>query len=68
MGKATVSVDGVVVQTIDLYSSTTLPRKIVFSRSNLPADSHTITVQVLGSKRAASSGTRVDVDAFVALR
>jgi hypothetical protein len=68
-GKATVSVDGVVVQTIDLYSSTTQTRKMVFSQSNLdPSVSHTITVQVLGTKRSASSGTRVEVDAFVVLR
>ena len=68
-GKATVSVDGVVVGTIDLYASTANERRIVFSKSDLdPMYSHTITVQVLGTKRSASSDTRVDVDAFVVLR
>jgi Fibronectin type III domain len=68
-GKATVSIDGVVVRTIDLYAATTEFRKIVFSQSGLdPTVSHTITVQVLGTKRSASSDTRVDVDALVVLR
>jgi hypothetical protein len=68
-GKAAVSVDGVVVKTIDLYASTSQPRKIVFTKADLdPATSHTITVQALGTKKAASTGTKVDVDAFVVLR
>jgi hypothetical protein len=69
MGKAAVSVDGVVVSTHNLYNSTVQPRKVIFSQSGLdPAVSHTIAVQVLGTKHSASSGTRVDVDAFVVLR
>jgi hypothetical protein len=69
MGKATVSVDGVIVSTVDLYNSASQYRKMVFSQSGLdPTVSHTIAVQALGTKKAASSGTRVDVDAFVVLR
>jgi hypothetical protein len=69
MGKATVSVDGVVVKTVDLYSPTTEASRIVFNQSNLdPAESHTITVQVLGTKSTESVGTQVAVDAFVVLR
>jgi hypothetical protein len=68
MGKATVAIDGVVIKTLDLYASTTQTRKVVYSQSGLdPAVSHTVTVQATGSKRSASSGTRVDVDAFVTL-
>ena len=68
-GRATVSVDGVVIKTVDLYASTTQSRKTVFSRSDLdPTVSHTITVQVLGTKNSASSDTRVDIDAFGELR
>jgi hypothetical protein len=68
-GKATVSVDGVVVKTVDLYASTAQFKKMVFSQSNLdPTVSHTIAVQVLGTKNSASSDTRVDIDAFVVLR
>jgi hypothetical protein len=32
-----------------------------------PAVGHTVEVRVLGTKNASSSGTRVDVDAFVVL-
>ena len=70
-GKATVSVDGVVVKTVDLYASTAQFKKMVFSQSNLdptPAVSHTIEVQVLGTKNSSSSDTRVDIDAFAVLR
>jgi len=68
-GRATVSVDGVIVKTVDLYASTVQSRKMIFSRSDLdPAVSHTVTVQVLGTKNSASSDTRVDLDAFVVLR
>jgi len=67
-GKAKVSVDGIVVKTVDLYASTTQFRKAVFSTSNLPPGDHTIMVQVLGTKNSASSDTRVDIDAFGVLR
>ena len=68
MGKAAVYVDGRLVRTIDLYSSTAQSRKMLFSQSGLPAGSHTLMVQVLGTKSSASSGSRVDIDAFVTLR
>jgi hypothetical protein len=68
-GRATVSIDGVVMKTVDLYASATQSRRVVFSRSDLdPTVSHTITVQVLGTKNSASSDTRVDIDAFGVLR
>jgi hypothetical protein len=64
-----VAIDGVRVKTVDLYASKKQARKVVFSRSNLdPAVSHTMTVQATGRKRPASTGKRVDVDAFVVLR
>ena len=57
------------IKTVDLYASTSQPRKVVFSMAGLdPTVGHTIKVQVLGTRNTASSGTRVDVDAFVALR
>ena len=68
-GKAEVWLDGVKVKTIDLYSATTQPRRVVFSQGGLaPTRSHTLQVRVLGTKNASSSGKRVDIDAFVALR
>jgi Tol biopolymer transport system component len=68
-GKAEVWLDGVKVATVDLYSATTQTRRVVYSKGGLdPSKSHTLEVRVLGTKNAASSGKRVDVDAFLALR
>jgi hypothetical protein len=60
--------DGVKVATVDLYSSSEQPRKMVFTKNDLDSSqAHTLEVRVLGTKRTESSGTRVDVDAFVVL-
>jgi hypothetical protein len=67
-GKAEVRVDGVKAQTVDLYSSSAQPRKMVFTKAWFTSANHTLEVRALGIKNAASTGTRVDVDAFVALR
>ena len=67
-GKAEVWVDGVKTQTVDLYSSSAQPRKMVFTKAWSTSANHTVEVRALGTKNAASTGTRVDVDAFVALR
>jgi hypothetical protein len=67
-GKATVWVDGVKVATVDLYSSAEKPRMMVFTQNGLdPMQTHTLEVRVTGTKNSASSGTRVDVDAFVVM-
>jgi hypothetical protein len=68
-GKAEVWIDGVKVATVDLYASTTQERKVVFTKSWSTSGSHTLEVRPTSStKNAATSGKRVDVDAFVALR
>ncbi len=68
-GKAEVWLDGKKVATVDLYSATAQARKVVYAANNLdPSVTHTLTVKVLGTKNASSSGTRVDVDAFAVLR
>jgi hypothetical protein len=67
-GKATVWIDGIKVSTVDLYSSAEKPRMMVFTQNGLdPLQAHTLEVRVTGTKNAVSSGTRVDVDAFVVL-
>jgi hypothetical protein len=66
-GKAEVWIDGVKASTVDLYASTEQPAKMVFTRSWAVSGEHTIEVRVLGTKTSASSGTRVDVDAFIVL-
>jgi hypothetical protein len=64
-GKARVFVDGVQVgDVIDLFASSATGRLLVFAQ-NLTGGSHTIEVRVTGTRNAASTGTRVDVDAFV---
>ena len=67
-GKAEVWLDGAKVATIDLYQSAQNTRKIVWDRDGLAPGSHTLEIRVLGTKRAAATGTRVDIDAFVVLK
>jgi hypothetical protein len=67
-GKADVWLDGTKVATIDLYQSSQNTRKIVWDRDGLAPGSHTLEIRVLGTKRTAATGTRVDIDAFVALK
>ena len=62
-GKAVVYVDGVKKATIDQYSSTTRNR-VTWSITGLPAGSHTIKIVPTGTKRAASKGTGITVDAL----
>lgn len=66
-GKAAVYVDGLLQATIDLYSATTVYRQVVYAISFPTAGIHTIELRVLGTKRPASSGTRVDLDAFLSM-
>src|SRR5215203_1511025 len=68
-GMAEVYLDGVKVSTVDLYSDPGQPRKVVFAKKDLdPTVEHTLEVRALGTKNSASSGKRVDLDAFVVLR
>jgi bacillolysin len=63
-GKAIVYVDGVLVETVDLYSATFAPRKVVFVAAGLkPGTSHTLRIVNLGT----SGRARVDVDGFLLL-
>lgn len=63
-GKASVTIDGVGKGTFDLYAGS--PGSVSIPFNNLGGGAHTVTIKVLGSKRAASSGTSVTIDAFVA--
>ncbi len=67
-GKATIYIDGSSVATVDLYSSTVGVRRIVFSRSWSSLATHTFELRALGTKNSNSGGTRVDLDAVVALQ
>ena len=60
-GKADVYLDGVYVQTVDLYSASSVARSIVFSHSWASSGSHTLQIRVKGT----SGRPRVDLDAFL---
>jgi hypothetical protein len=67
-GIADVYLDGAKASTVDLYSNPGDPRKVAFARKSLdPTVAHTLEVRATGTKNAASSGKRIDVDAFVVL-
>ena len=65
-GVASVSIDGTLVQTLDLGASHSLPRDIVFA-AHVAAGPHVLQVRVSGSNGPASTGNRVDIDAAVVL-
>lgn len=67
-GKAAVYLDGALVETLDLYSSTVRPRRILYAVTFDAGATHTIEVRVLGTKNPSSSGTRVDMDAVVVMQ
>jgi GH25 family lysozyme M1 (1,4-beta-N-acetylmuramidase) len=62
MGRGRISIDGSPVATLDGYAST--PRSVRHRFTELGPGPHTLTLEVLGTKRAAATGTRVTVDAL----
>jgi hypothetical protein len=68
MGRAQIKVDSGNWQTVDLYSPTVKKAALVWTTNNLSATQHEIQIELLGTKTAASTGTRVDVDGLVLLR
>jgi hypothetical protein len=68
-GMATVSVDGGAPTTVDLYSPTLRPATVVWQATGLgTATGHTIKVTVLSTRNAASTGNKVDIDAYLGLK
>jgi hypothetical protein len=51
--------------TVDTYRSSGLGRSVVFAKALDPTKTYKVEVKVLGTKTSASTGTHVDVDAFV---
>lgn len=60
-GQAQVFIDGVLQDTLDLYSESHQVRKTVFTK-RADGKPHTIRIQVGGAKNELSTGYRVDVD------
>lgn len=63
-GRARVYLDGLAQADVDLYSAATDYQAVVWQKTGLAQGSHTITIKVLHTKQASSSGYDVDVDAF----
>ncbi len=67
-GIATVRLDGGAPQTIDLYHAGGYEMaQVAWSSGPLSAGPHTLVVTVTGTRNAASSRNRVDIDAFLTL-
>jgi len=64
-GLAEVWVDGVKAAAVDLYTPGLVLRKSVYTKAWATSGAHTVEVRVLGTKNALSTGTLVEVDAFV---
>jgi hypothetical protein len=62
-GKASVTIDGVSKGTVDLYTATA-KGKVLETYGGLSAGAHTMVIQVLGTKNASATGTKVVVDGF----
>jgi len=63
-GIAKVSLDGVFVANVDTYLSPASNQAVAYSLTNLPAGTHTLTIEVSGLKNASSQGSWVWVDGF----
>jgi len=65
-GLAEVSIDGVYVETVDLYRANASGAMSVFSYSGLSrTGTHTLTVRVLGQGQLLSTGTAIVIDSFI---
>ena len=63
-GKAEVYVDGKLVKVVDLYAAQASYGRTVYSTRSLSLGTHTLVIKALGTKRSASSGVAVSVDAL----
>ena len=63
-GIAKVYIDGVQKATVDTYATPSRAQVINYSISGLSSGSHTMTIEVTGTRNASSAGLWVWVDAF----
>jgi hypothetical protein len=61
-----VSVDGVVVETVDSYAAAYSSRQVLFERTGLGAGAHTLTIEFVGANPAASGWPALVFDAIEA--
>lgn len=62
-GKASVSIDGAPIETVDLYRASQVWQSTI-AYGGLAGGPHTMVIRVLGQKAGASNGTKVVVDGF----
>ncbi|MBX6353650.1 MAG: S8 family serine peptidase [Thermoflavifilum sp.] len=63
-GYADVYLDGKFVKTVNLYTSSTKYKQVIFQQTGLSETSHTIQIVVKGAHSASSTGNKVTIDAF----
>jgi hypothetical protein len=63
-GIARLTLDGVSVGTVDFYRTPSRAQAVLYSVSGLPPGSHTLAVEVTGTRNAASGGNGIWIDAF----
>lgn len=63
-GKAVVTIDNGLTQTVDLYSPLAAFNQIVYRKTGLTNTEHTIRIEVAENKNYLSTGYKVSVDAF----
>jgi hypothetical protein len=60
-GRAVIYVDGVMVDTVDLFASATTNQRIVWARNWDTSGAHTVMIYVVGT----AGRPAVDIDAFL---
>lgn len=63
-GMIDVYLDGVFMQTVDLYSPTPLQQQVLFQTNGVPFGEHTLSLIISTEKNPASTGFRTTADAF----
>ena len=67
-GNAEVWLNGTRVATVNLYATTVQPAQVVFTRENLANATHQVELRALNTRTAPSTGNRVDIDGYLAVR
>jgi len=63
-GIAQVTLDGRVIASVDTYLTPARAQAVTYAIKNLAAGSHTLTIQVTGTKNSSSKGSWIWIDAF----
>jgi hypothetical protein len=67
-GKADIYIDGVLLETVDLYNATDIGPQIVVTQQNLPLDIHRVQVNCDGTQNVAATGAAVSWYALEVMR